>query len=269
LNYLYFIVRWQDLQYRITYIYDDAQNERELGGRRDIVERLEANLRYSLVEALALDVGNLLLEGGRQAGTSGASERARAPRRAAMDLLKVGLEVERVLVAERDEEDTVVCKGGLDSDRSRLLAATGGGVGDEDTRVLASERARGPELASRVPESLPLCREVSVTGRDTEEVRVVLREGLRGSDGEIGLGGRMHLGEDLLREGLSDLVASSRATSRLDALLYGVGQDVDVAVHGVGDDSNPGGHSVFGYGSGGGTVGGFFGVRGWGGGSGR
>jgi hypothetical protein len=65
---------------------------------------------------------------------------------------------------------------------------------------------------------LPLGGEVSVTGGDAEEEGIVLGEGLRGGDGDVGLGGGVHLGEDLLRERLGDLVEVDAAAGGLDAL---------------------------------------------------
>ena len=51
---------------------------------------------------------------------------------------------------------------------------------------------------------LPLGREVTVASGDTEDEPVELGEVLRGKDGVVGLGGGVHLVEDLLRQGLGN-----------------------------------------------------------------
>ena len=51
---------------------------------------------------------------------------------------------------------------------------------------------------------LPLSREVTETSGDTEEDGVELREVIGFKDGIAGLGRRIHLGQDFLRESLGD-----------------------------------------------------------------
>lgn len=90
---------------------------------------------------------------------------------------------------------------------------------------------------------LPLAGEVAVTCRDTEDEGVELREVVGLDYGVIRLRGGMHLGEDFLREGLSNpgekhtaqsresigahyshsLVDGRRTTSLLDTSLLGFG----------------------------------------------
>ena len=53
---------------------------------------------------------------------------------------------------------------------------------------------------------LPLSGEVTVTGGDTEDERVELREVVRREDGVVGLRGCVELVEDVLGEGLCDPV---------------------------------------------------------------
>ena len=65
-------------------------------------------------------------------------------------------------------------KRGHGGDGSALLATSQGACGDEKASVLASVRTLRPLLAGLVPERLPLCREVSVPGWDTEEQGVIL-----------------------------------------------------------------------------------------------
>ena len=134
--------------------------------------------------------------------------------------------------------------------------------GDEDTSMLAPEPALLPQPASSIPERLrdacifndgftphldrithlPLSREVTVTSGDTQDEGVEIGKVAGGKDGIIGLGGRIHLGQDFLREGLLNpgldqsvirevitagnkppiLVDGGRTTSGLDALLLGL-----------------------------------------------
>jgi hypothetical protein len=75
-------------------------------------------------------------------------------------------------------------------------------------------------LATLVEKGLPLGREVSVTSGDAKEKAVVLLEGGRVGDGlDVGgLGGGVHLGEDLLGEGLFNPgMGISRGTQRAES----------------------------------------------------
>jgi hypothetical protein len=71
-----------------------------------------------------------------------------------VDLAQVGQEREDGLVAERNEEDTVVGQGRESSVDSHLLSSTRGAGGNEDTSVLASEGTLNPETTCGVPEGL-------------------------------------------------------------------------------------------------------------------
>ena len=73
-----------------------------------------------------------------------------------MNLFQVGLDLERVLVPKGDINNAVVREGRERRDGGGLMATAQGRIGDEETGVLASERARSPELASSVPESLEM-----------------------------------------------------------------------------------------------------------------
>jgi hypothetical protein len=53
---------------------------------------------------------------------------------------------------------------------------------------------------------LPLCREVTVTSRDTKKERIESGEFLGVDDFVVGFRRRVHLREDFLREGLGDSV---------------------------------------------------------------
>lgn len=82
---------------------------------------------------------------------------------------------------------------------------------------------------------LPLGGEVAVTGGDTEQEGIVLEEGGGvGQDGDVRrLGRGVHLGQDLLGEGLRDLVQVGGAASLLNAGLLSLRQLADMAVEGV------------------------------------
>lgn len=170
-----------------------------------------------------------------------------------MDLLKVGKEREGGLVTQRNVDKAVVSESAHGGDDSGLLTTAEGAGGNEDTGVLAPVATGGPDGAGLVPEGLPLSREVTVTGGDTEEDGIVLQKGGGLNNGVVRLGGGVHLGENLLRESLTDprwklsipkaggisdqgivvLVDGSLATSSLNTLLLSLSQLLDVAVHRV------------------------------------
>lgn len=179
-----------------------------------------------LVEGLALSLGNLELESGRLAGTVGTlivvlvdearlihaidkgmvaySESTGTPGAATVDLVEVGQLAEDGLVAERDVDETVVSEGAHGRKSSGLLTTTLGTGGDEETGILAPVATGSPDSTGLVPESLPLGREVTVTGGDTEENSIILEQSLGLDDGVAGLGRSVHLSQDLLRKRLSD-----------------------------------------------------------------
>lgn len=91
-------------------------------------------------------------------------------------------------------------------DARRLLAAAHAGRRDEEAGVLAPEGAAHPLAAGPVPEGLELRGKVAVPRRDAEQERVELFQFgrvVQGLDGRV-FGGRVHLGEDLFREGFGD-----------------------------------------------------------------
>jgi hypothetical protein len=152
----------------------------------------------------------------------------------------VGELAENGLVAQGHVEETVVGESAHGGNGGALLATAETSGGDEETGVFALERERekvssmlrmgtrgalfsegkweqgtNPEATSRpllaggVPKSLPLGREVSVTGRDAEEEGIVLLELGRVGEGlDVGVLGRgVHLGQDLLRKSLRSTVS--------------------------------------------------------------
>ena len=81
---------------------------------------------------------------------------------------------------------------------------------------------------------LPLSGEVAETGGDTQQEAIIALKGGVGEDGDVGILGRsIHLGQDIVGEGLGDLVQVDGDTGLLSALLLSLGQGLDVAVHGV------------------------------------
>jgi hypothetical protein len=80
--------------------------------------------------------------------------------------------------------------------RGSFLSTTLRSSANEQSNILTPEATSRPLLAGRIPEGLPLSREISKTGRDTEEERVVILEG-GGVDSRIGgFGTCVKLGED-------------------------------------------------------------------------
>lgn len=110
---------------------------------------------------------------------------------------------------------------------------------DEKTGVFAPEGARGPLATSPVPERFPLCREVAVASGDTHEEGIVLLEDGGVADlGDRGVLGRsVHLGQDLLGEGLRDAEEVDLTACLADALGLGLGEGLDMAPGGVLEDS--------------------------------
>lgn len=136
----------------------------------------------------------------RQAYSEGTS----TPGAATVDLLEVGKEGEGGLVTQRDVDEAVVGESAHGGNDGRLLATARGTSGNEDTSILAPVAAGGPDGAGLVPEGLPLSGEVTVTGGDTEEDGIVLQKLGGLNNGIAGLGRGVHLGENLLRESLSN-----------------------------------------------------------------
>ena len=199
------------------------------------MQSLEVDLGNGLVERLALSGRNLQLLGRRHARAIAVGESTRAPSRAATDLAVVTEKVEGSLVAERHVDDAVVGEGAHGRDSGALLSTALGRGADEQTCVLAPEAAGLPLLASVVPEGPPLGREVTVAGRDAHQEGVVLLEG--GWVGHLGdrgvLLGGVHLGQDILGEGLGDAVEVDGAAGFSDALGLSLGELLNVAIGGV------------------------------------
>lgn len=67
---------------------------------------------------------------------------------------QVGQERENGLVAEGNEDDTVVSQGREGGVDSHFLSSTRGAGGNKDTGVLASKGTTTPETTGSVPEGL-------------------------------------------------------------------------------------------------------------------
>lgn len=140
-----------------------------------------------------------------------------------MDLSEIRQLAESGGIAEWNEYDAVVGQSRESGDHSGLLSTTETGRGDEDTAILAVKLALLPQLAGSIPEGLqegtslfnrrlhlcldrnthlPLSWEVTVTSGDTEEDGIEIAKVVGVKDGMVGLRGRIHLGQNLLREGL-------------------------------------------------------------------
>jgi hypothetical protein len=162
--------------------------------------RGKVDLGNGLVEALAVNFGELEFLGGRLAGAIASGESSSAPGRATADFRVIGEEGKGGLVAQWDEDYTVVSHGGHGCDGSALLTSTLGPGGDEHTGVFAPQASGLPETTGLVPEGFPLGWKVTVTGGNAKEEGVVGLEDVRGDerDGGCVLARSVHLGEDFL-----------------------------------------------------------------------
>ena len=117
-------------------------------------------------------------------------------------------------VTQRDIDQAVVGEGAHRRQRRALLAAALGSGADEDANVLAVVAARLPLLPRLVPEGFPLVREITEPRRNAEEEGVILFELVGSDEGDgAGLAGSVHLGEDLLGEGLFDSTSGEQVRS--------------------------------------------------------
>lgn len=124
-----------------------------------------------------------------------------APWATPTDLGQVGEQGEGGLVSKWDVDDTVMSKCAQSIDNSGFLSSSWSRGRDKDAGILTPVASRLPLLAGRIPECLPLRREISVAGGNTEQEAVVSLESIGGSERDIGvLGGGAHLGKHFLRE---------------------------------------------------------------------
>lgn len=131
-------------------------------------------------------------------------ESTSTPGATTVDLVQVRELGKGSLVAQRDVDQAVVSESAHGSESSRLLTTTKGTGRDEQTGVLAPVATSNPDTAGAVPEGFPLGGEVTVASGDTEEEGVVAEQLVGGGNGVGGLGGSVHLGQNLFGEGLLD-----------------------------------------------------------------
>lgn len=105
--------------------------------RGAIMQSCDVLLGNSLVEGLALLVGEQKLLLGRLSASVGTGEGTGTPGRATADLGEVTKSAEDSLVAEGNEDHAVVNESRHGTDDSGLLTTTGSGSGNEGTSVLA------------------------------------------------------------------------------------------------------------------------------------
>jgi len=134
------------------------------------------------------------------------SEGTGTPWRATTDLRNIHQQSKSMRVPKRNEDHSVVSQSRHGICTSHLLSTTWGGTRDKETNVLPSEATGSPETTGLVNEGLPLAREVTVTGGDTEEEGIVLCELVDGDVWVVGLCRCVHLEEDFRGEGLWDPV---------------------------------------------------------------
>jgi len=103
------------------------------------MQSCEVLLGEGLPEGLALLEGERELLGRGLARAVGTGESTSTPGGATADLGEIGESAEDGLVAEGNEDHTVVDEGRHGADDGRLLATTGGGSANEGTGVLAPE----------------------------------------------------------------------------------------------------------------------------------
>jgi len=188
-------------------------------------------------EVLALNFGNVELElrGLARAITTGKGSSTVGG--GSNDLIERAEFLEGLGVTEGHEDDSVMGEEGEGSEGSGLNATMLGGSAGEDTSELGVEGTTLPELACGVQEGLPLGGPHTITGGDAEEEAVILGE-LGGSDvGVVSLGGSVHLAQDLLGQGLRDLVnIHSHSINLLDSFSNSLSQLSLVAPGRVVDD---------------------------------
>jgi len=151
---------------------------------------------HGLPEPDTLVLGDIELERARLAAPIRARDRTRTPRRSTVNFGQVGELAKRAAVPERDEDDTVVRERGDRVADGRFLTTAGRTRGDEHARKLARQGAFAPEFTRGVPKGLPLCREVTVTSWDTEDVGVELRQLVDGNDRVLWFSRGVQFGED-------------------------------------------------------------------------
>ncbi len=149
------------------------------------------------------------------------AEGACAPRAPTTNFGDVGQRREYGLVSQRNINNAVMSEGAQGCNHGGFLASSRSGGGDENPTILAPVSSCLPDLAGAVPESLPLCGEVSVPGRDPKQEAIILAQDVGRDDWNITrLGRGVHLAKHFIRESFLDptevLVRSPRIRKRHD-----------------------------------------------------
>lgn len=126
-----------------------------------------------------------------------------APRAPTANLGQIGQQGKGGFVSQRHIDDAVMGQCAQRGNDGGFLSPSRGSGGDEDAGKLAPIASRLPLLAGGIPKGLPLGGEVSVAGGDAQQESVIAFEDLRRDEWNFrGLAGGIHLGKNLLREGL-------------------------------------------------------------------
>jgi hypothetical protein len=125
-----------------------------------------------LRKVLALNFGDTELKSSGLARTVTACHGSCTPGRSTSDLAHT--HDLPSLVAERDEDDAVVGEEGESGQGGDFLSTVLGRSAADDSGELACESLLHPELTGGIEEGAPLTDGATVTGRDTEDVAIVL-----------------------------------------------------------------------------------------------
>lgn len=222
-------------------------------------ERRASRSRIRIAEAcalsrLALDVGVddlgkvlALKLGGREVNVDGLSatvtggDGSGTVGRNTVDLLEIGLVGKRA-VTKWYKVDTVVDEERKRGEVRRLVTAVLRAGRGEDGTKLADQSTRRPESTGLVKEGRYLSRRTTVASGETKDKPIVLGKLLGRNDGERRDGSLVgvHLGQDLIRERLRDLVNVDGSTSRGNSLLDRFRKLGNVAIERENDDSDLG-----------------------------
>ena len=121
-----------------------------------------------------------------------------------MDLREIRQLGKRGCVSEGNKGDAVVSEGRLGRQSGGFLSTTETASGNEHASELAVQFSLLPEVAGSIPEGLPLRWEVTIASGDTTKDAIEVGEFGGGDDRVVGLGGSMHLGQNVLSESLGD-----------------------------------------------------------------
>ena len=106
---------------------------------------------------------------------------------------------------------------------SGLQTTVLGSSAGEDGGELANESTGSPLLAGRVEEGRNLGRSTTVSGRESKDEAIVLGHKIASDFGDVRAGNSILLLEDLLGEGLGDLVDVDVSASLLGTLSDSLG----------------------------------------------